>query len=95
MESFDRVLMATRWPCSHGMRACTCVVRRSLCLPDALRERSRCYSPPSQRILSKNGLERYDPMGQRFDPNTMNAMFENPDPSVSTRGRGNCGAVSA
>jgi molecular chaperone GrpE len=32
--------------------------------------------------LEKNGVTKFDPMGQKFDPNFQQAMFEVPDPSV-------------
>ncbi len=32
--------------------------------------------------LEKNGVKKFDPAGQKFDPNLHQAMFEIPDPSV-------------
>jgi molecular chaperone GrpE len=32
--------------------------------------------------LEKNGVKRFDAMGQKFDPNFQQAMYEVPDPSV-------------
>lgn len=32
--------------------------------------------------LEKNGVKKFDPTGERFDPNFQQAMFEVPDPSV-------------
>jgi molecular chaperone GrpE len=32
--------------------------------------------------LEKHGVKRFDPQGQKFDPNFQQAMFEVPDPSV-------------
>jgi molecular chaperone GrpE len=32
--------------------------------------------------LEKNGVKRFDPTGEKFDPNFQQAMFEIPDPSV-------------
>lgn len=32
--------------------------------------------------LEKNGVKKFDPSGQKFDPNFQQAMFEVPDPSV-------------
>src|SRR5581483_5576253 len=32
--------------------------------------------------LEKNGVKRFDAMGQKFDPNYQQAMYEVPDPSV-------------
>lgn len=32
--------------------------------------------------LEKNGVQKIDPLGQKFDPNLQQAMFEVPDPSV-------------
>jgi molecular chaperone GrpE len=34
-----------------------------------------------QKTLEKNGILRFDPMGKKFDPNSMNAMMEYPDPT--------------
>ena len=32
--------------------------------------------------LEKNGVRKFDPSGERFDPNFQQAMYEVPDPSV-------------
>ena len=32
--------------------------------------------------LEKHGVKKFDPVGQKFDPNFQQAMFEVPDPSV-------------
>src|SRR3981081_2565248 len=32
--------------------------------------------------LEKNGIKKFDPMGEKFDPNFQQAMYEVPDPSV-------------
>src|SRR5689334_857765 len=32
--------------------------------------------------LEKNGVKKFDPSGEKFDPNFQQAMFEVPDPSV-------------
>lgn len=32
--------------------------------------------------LEKNGVTKFDPVGEKFDPNFQQAMFEVPDPSV-------------
>ncbi len=32
--------------------------------------------------LAKNGVKKFDPAGERFDPNVHQAMYEVPDPSV-------------
>lgn len=32
-------------------------------------------------VMEKNGVQRIDPLGERFDPNKHQAMFEIPDPS--------------
>ena len=32
--------------------------------------------------LEKNGVKKFDPSGQKFDPNVHQAMYEVPDPSV-------------
>jgi molecular chaperone GrpE len=34
--------------------------------------------------LEKNGVKKFDPTGERFDPNFQQAMYEVPDPSVPT-----------
>ena len=34
------------------------------------------------KVLEKHGVKRFDPQGQKFDPNLHQAMFEVPDPSV-------------
>lgn len=34
------------------------------------------------KVLEKHGVRRFDPMGEKFDPNVHQAMFEVPDPSA-------------
>jgi len=34
------------------------------------------------KVLEKHGIAKIEPMGQKFDPNLHQAMFELPDPSV-------------
>jgi molecular chaperone GrpE len=34
-----------------------------------------------QKVLEKHGIRKLDPLGQKFDPNLHQAMFEIPDPS--------------
>jgi molecular chaperone GrpE len=34
------------------------------------------------RVMEKHGIRRFDPQGQKFDPNLHQAMLEVPDPSV-------------
>lgn len=34
------------------------------------------------KALEKNGVQKFDPLGSKFDPNVQQAMFEVPDPSV-------------
>ena len=34
------------------------------------------------QALEKNGVKKFDPQGEKFDPNFQQAMFEVPDPSV-------------
>src|SRR5437588_2672740 len=34
--------------------------------------------------LEKNGVRKFDPSGEKFDPNFQQAMYEVPDPSVSS-----------
>ena len=36
------------------------------------------------KVLEKHGVKRFEPIGERFDPNVHQAMFEVPDPSVPT-----------
>jgi len=36
------------------------------------------------KALDKHGVKRIDPMGEKFDPNFHQAMFEVPDPSVAS-----------
>jgi molecular chaperone GrpE len=33
------------------------------------------------KVLEKHGIKRFDPLGEKFDPNVHQAMFEVPDPS--------------
>ena len=33
------------------------------------------------KVLEKHGVKKFDPLGQKFDPNLHQAMFELPDPS--------------
>jgi molecular chaperone GrpE len=33
------------------------------------------------KVLEKHGVKRFDPLGEKFDPNLHQAMFEVPDPS--------------
>src|SRR5438874_5208376 len=35
--------------------------------------------------LEKNGVKKFDPSGEKFDPNFQQAMYEVPDPSVPAR----------
>ncbi len=34
------------------------------------------------KVLEKNGVKRIEPLGEKFDPNVHQAMYEVPDPSV-------------
>jgi molecular chaperone GrpE len=36
------------------------------------------------KVMEKHGIRKFDPQGQKFDPNLHQAMFEVPDPSVPT-----------
>jgi molecular chaperone GrpE len=36
------------------------------------------------KVMEKHGVRKIEPMGQKFDPNLHQAMFELPDPSVPT-----------
>jgi molecular chaperone GrpE len=33
------------------------------------------------KVLEKHGVKKFEPMGEKFDPNLHQAMFEIPDPS--------------
>ena len=37
------------------------------------------------KALEKNGVKKFDPAGEKFDPNFHQAMYEVPDPSVPVR----------
>ena len=39
------------------------------------------------KALEKHGVKRFDPAGEKFDPNLHQAMYEVPDPSVAARHR--------
>jgi molecular chaperone GrpE len=34
------------------------------------------------KVLAKNGIRKFDPLGEKFDPNVHQAMFEMPDAAV-------------
>jgi molecular chaperone GrpE len=34
------------------------------------------------KVLEKHGVKKFDPLGEKFDPNLHQAMFEIPDPSL-------------
>jgi molecular chaperone GrpE len=36
------------------------------------------------KVLEKHGVKKFEPQGEKFDPNFHQAMFELPDPSVPT-----------
>jgi molecular chaperone GrpE len=36
------------------------------------------------KVMEKHGIRKFDPQGQKFDPNLHQAMLEVPDPSVPT-----------
>jgi molecular chaperone GrpE len=36
------------------------------------------------RALEKNGVQKFDPIGEKFDPNVQQAMYEVPDSSVAS-----------
>jgi molecular chaperone GrpE len=36
------------------------------------------------KALEKNGVKKFDPQGEKFDPNLHQAMYEVPDPSVQS-----------
>lgn len=42
------------------------------------------------QIFQHNGIDKIDPLGEKFDPNLHQALFEMPDPS---RDPGTVGAV--
>ena len=35
------------------------------------------------KVLEKHGVKKFEPMGEKFDPNLHQAMFEVPDPSLT------------
>ena len=35
-----------------------------------------------QKMLEKHGIKKFEPLGEKFDPNLHQAMFEVPDPNV-------------
>jgi molecular chaperone GrpE len=35
-----------------------------------------------QKMLEKHGIKKFEPLGEKFDPNLHQAMFEVPDPAV-------------
>ncbi len=35
------------------------------------------------KVMEKHGIKRFDPLGQKFDPNLHQAMMQVPDPSVA------------
>jgi molecular chaperone GrpE len=35
-----------------------------------------------QKMLEKHGIKKFEPLGEKFDPNLHQAMFEVPDPTV-------------
>lgn len=35
------------------------------------------------KVLEKHGVKKFEPMGEKFDPNLHQAMFEVPDPSLA------------
>jgi len=36
------------------------------------------------KVMEKHGIKRFDPQGEKFDPNFHQAMYEVPDPSVAS-----------
>src|SRR5215471_9098939 len=34
------------------------------------------------KVLEKHGIKKFEPLGEKFDPNLHQAMFEVPDPAV-------------
>ena len=34
------------------------------------------------KVLEKHGVKKFEPMGEKFDPNLHQAMYEVPDPSL-------------
>ena len=43
--------------------------------------RRRIDRARAAKVLEKHGVEKFDPLGEKFDPNLHQAMFEMPDPS--------------
>ncbi|GAB4816846.1 hypothetical protein N2152v2_003892 [Parachlorella kessleri] len=52
---------------------------RALALLRSLRDGVLMTDSILMKIMEKEGVVRYDPMGQQFDPNLHNALFEVPD----------------
>lgn len=52
---------------------------RALSLLRSLRDGVLLTDSILMRILGEQGVKRYDPLGQKFDPNFHNALFEIPD----------------
>ena len=46
------------------------------------------------KVMEKHGIRKFDPKGQKFDPNLHQAMFEVPDPSVLS-GASPCRLIAA
>ncbi len=40
-----------------------------------------CVPGHAAQIFKQNGIEQYNPLGDKFDPNLHNALFQIPDPS--------------
>jgi molecular chaperone GrpE len=61
-------------------------------IPDSVREREGALKTLVEgvgltekellRVLEKHGITKLDPVGERFDPNLHEALFEVPDPTV-------------
>src|ERR1700727_1691733 len=49
---------------------------------DAVPAETRESADPLLSALEKNGVKKFDPQGEKFNPNFQQAMYEVPDPSV-------------
>jgi molecular chaperone GrpE (heat shock protein) len=62
---------------STAGRACCCAGPVAYAESSSAQPATRCLRPP--QVLAREGVTRYDPLGDVFDPNLHNALFEVPD----------------
>lgn len=86
-SSAARLVRQQRCCCRACWRSSTCT-----CLPALVCCRLSALSPPPARpacahaqVLASEGVSRYDPAGEEFDPNRHNALFEVPDATKPPR----------